>query len=101
MWLSGAMSTSFTFGVGVQEKHQVAVEISGIRNRVTIHVDGVLVVDSGGNLGIVMPNVFDLEVGVQEKRMVSVRCIAQQLVDGGAHYIDVFVDGRFAFRQDW
>jgi hypothetical protein len=30
-----------------------------------------------------------------------VRFIAQQLVDGGAKYIDVFIDGRYAFRQNW
>lgn len=95
------MATEFTFGIGVQEQHQVTVKIAGVRNRVTIKVDEVLIIDSGGNLGIVMPNVFDLEVGVHERHMVSVRCIAQQLVDGGEHYIDVFVDGRFAFRQNW
>lgn len=95
------MATEFSFAVGTAEPHQVAVKIAGIRNRVTIKVDDVLIIDSGGNLGIVMPNVFDLEVGVHERHMVSVRCIAQQIVDGGAHYIDVFVDGRFAFRQNW
>lgn len=95
------MAREFTFGVGAQEQHQVAVRIAGLRNRVTIKVDDILIIDSGGNLGIVMPNVFDLEVGVHERHMVSVRCIAQQLIDGGAHYIDVFIDGRFAFRQDW
>lgn len=95
------MAAEFTFGVGAQEQHQVRVKIAGIRNRVTIEVDGVLIIDSGGNLGIVMPNVFDLEVGVHERHMVSVRCIAQQIIDGGAHYIDVFIDGRFAFRENW
>lgn len=95
------MATAFTFSVGAHERHDVAVNVTGIRNRVTIGVDGVVAIDSGGNLGILMPNVFDLEVGVHEKHMVSVRFIAQQLVDGGATYIDVFVDGRFAFRQDW
>lgn len=95
------MATAFTFSVGAHERHEITVRVAGIRNRVTISVDGVVAVDSGGNMGIVMPNVFDLEVGVQEKHMVSVRLIAQQIVDGGARYIDVFVDGRFAFRQDW
>lgn len=95
------MSTSFTFSVGAQERHEVAVSVAGIRNRITISLDGAVVVDSGGNLGIVMPNVFDFEVGSEEKHMVSVRFIAQQLVDGGASYIDVFIDGRFAFRQGW
>lgn len=94
-------SAAFTFSVGVQERHEVAVRIAGVRNRVTISVDDAIVVDSGGNLGIVMPNVFDIEVGSTETHMVSVRCIAQQIVDGGATYIDVFVDGRFAFRQPW
>lgn len=95
------MSTTFTFSVGARERHAVTVSITGLRNRVTISVDGAVAIDSGGNLGIVMPNVFDLEVGVQEKHMVSVRLIAQQLVDGGASYIDVFIDGRSAFRQNW
>lgn len=95
------MSTTFTFSVGAHEHHAVTVSVAGLRNRVTISVNGVVAIDSGGNLGIVMPNVFDLEVGVQEKHMVSVRLIAQQLVDGGASYIDVFIDGRFAFRQNW
>ncbi len=95
------MSTTFTFSVGAQELHEVTVLVAGIRNRVTITVDGALVVDSGGNLGNVMPNVFDLEVGVHEKHMVSVRFIAQQRIDGGATYIDVFIDGRFGFRQNW
>ncbi|MBO1902253.1 hypothetical protein J4H92_09875 [Leucobacter weissii] len=95
------MSRAFTFSVGAQERHDVTVRVAGIRNRVTIHVDDVLAVDSGGNLGIVMPNVFDLEVGVHETHMVSVRFIAQQIIDGGATYIDVFVDGRFGFRHDW
>lgn len=95
------MARSFAFPVGITERHEVAVAITGIRNRVTIHVDGILIVDSGGNLGILMPNVFDIEVGVQERHMVSVRFIAQQIIDGGASYIDVFVDGRFAFRQEW
>lgn len=89
------------FSVGVHEPHEVALRIAGIRNRVTITVDGVLAIDSGGNLGIVMPNVFDLEIGWLEKHMVSVRLIAQQVIDGGAKYIDVFIDGRFAFRHDW
>ena len=95
------MAVSFTFGVGAQEHHEVTVQVAGVRNRVTISVDGNVAVDSGGNLGNVMPNVFDLEVGVQERHMVSVRLIAQQLIDGGARYIDVFIDGRFAFRHDW
>lgn len=95
------MATSVVFDVGVQEVHRVAVTVAGIRNRVTITVDDALAIDSGGNLGIVMPNVFDLEVGLHERHMVSVRLIAQQLVDGGAKYIDVFIDGRFAFRNDW
>lgn len=95
------MSTSLAFTVGSHERHEIAVRIAGIRNRVTICVDGFTALDSGGNLGVVMPNVFDLEVGVREKHMVSVRLIAQQVVDGGAKYIDVFIDGRFAFRQDW
>jgi hypothetical protein len=95
------VARSFTFSVGVNETHNVDVAVGGLRNRVTIHVDGALIVDSGGNLGIVMPNVFDIEVGVQERHMVSVRFIAQQLVDGGLSYIDVFIDGRFAFRHDW
>ena len=50
---------------------------------------------------MVMPNVFDIEVGAQERHMVSVRFIAQALADGGESYIDVFIDGRFAFRHDW
>lgn len=95
------MAVSFTFGVGVQEHHNVAVRIAGLRNRVTVSVDDVVAVDSGGNLGNIMPNVFDVEVGVREKHMVSVRVIAQQIIDGGAKYIDVFVDGRFAFRNEW
>lgn len=95
------MGAAFTFQLGSHERHEVTVRIAGLRNRVTISVDGALAIDSGGNLGVVMPNVFDLEVGVNEKHMVSVRCIAQQYVDGGASYIDVFVDGRFAFRQPW
>ncbi len=95
------MAAKFTFSVGVHERHDVTVSVAGLRNRVTISVNGVVAMDSGGNLGIVMPNVFDLEVGVHEKHMVSVRLIAQQLIDGGARYIDVFVDGRFAFRHDW
>jgi hypothetical protein len=95
------MAYSFAFGVGSQERHEVAVRIAGIRNRVTVSVDGVVAVDSGGNLGNIMPNVFDLEVGIHERHMVSVRLIAQQMIDGGAKYIDVFVDGRFAFRHDW
>lgn len=94
-------SRSFTFAVGAWEPHEVSVMVAGLRNRVTIHVDGVLALDSGGNLGIVMPNVFDVEVGVNEKHMVSVRFIAQQRIDGGANYIDVFIDGRYAFRQPW
>lgn len=95
------MAVSFAFGVGVQERHEVVVRVAGLRNRVTLSVDGVVAVDSGGNLGSVMPNVFDIEVGVQETHMVSVRLIAQQLIDGGAKYIDVFVDGRFALRNEW
>ncbi len=95
------MAVSFVFSVGVQERHEVGVRVAGLRNRVTITVDGVVAIDSGGNLGIVMPNVFDLEVGLQERHMVSVRLIAQQIIDGGMTYIDVFVDGRFAFRSDW
>ena len=95
------MARTVVFSVGVQEPHEVALRIAGIRNRVTITVDGVLAIDSGGNLGIVMPNVFDLEIGWLEKHMVSVRLIAQQVIDGGAKYIDVFIDGRFAFRHDW
>lgn len=95
------MSTTFTFSVGAQEAHEVTVRVAGIRNRVTIAIDGVVAIDSGGNFGIVMPNVFDIEVGVHEKHMVSVRFIAQQHVDGGATYIDVFIDGRFGFRQNW
>lgn len=95
------MARAFVFGVGVHEPHEVSVRVAGIRNRVTISVDRAVAIDSGGNLGIVMPNVFDLEVGWQEKHMVSVRLIAQQLIDGGAKYIDVFIDGRFAFRHDW
>lgn len=93
------MATLFTFTVGTQEIHSVTVSMAGWRNRVTISVDGMVAIDSGGNLGIVMPNVFDLEVGVQEKHMVSVRFISQQIIDGGASYVDVFVDGRFAFRR--
>ena len=95
------MATTFTFTVGAHEAHQVTVRRAGLRNRVTITVDGVLIIDSGGTLGIVMPNVFDLEVGVHERHMVSVRFISQMISDGGAHYIDVFIDGRFAFRHDW
>lgn len=95
------MATSFTFTVGSHERYEVTVKVAGLRNRVTISVSGTVVVDSGGNLGIVMPNVFDVEIGVHEKHMVSVRLIAQQIVDGGASYIDVFVDGRYAFRQPW
>ncbi|UOQ60915.1 hypothetical protein MUN76_02735 [Leucobacter rhizosphaerae] len=95
------MARTVVFSVGVHEPHEVALRIAGIRNRVTITVDGVLAIDSGGNLGIVMPNVFDLEIGWLEKHMVSVRLIAQQVIDGGAKYIDVFIDGRFAFRHDW
>jgi hypothetical protein len=95
------MTFEFTFGVGSTEKHDVAVRVAGARNRVTISVDGFPAIDSGGNLGTIMPNVFDLEVGSEEKHMVSVRFISQQFIDGGARYIDVFVDGRFAFRQDW
>lgn len=95
------MATSFRFSVGASERHEVTVRVAGIRNRVTISVDGVIAVDSGGNLGILMPNVFDLEVGTHEKHMVSVRFIAQQVIDGGATYIDVFIDGRFGFRQNW
>ena len=70
------MSTTFTFSVGAQELHEVTVLVAGIRNRVTITVDGALVVDSGGNLGNVMPNVFDLEVGVHEKRLVEYEVLA-------------------------
>ena len=66
------MSRSFTFTVGSRETHEVSVRVAGMRNRLTVHVDGVLAVDSGGNLGIVMPNVFDFEVGMHEKHMVSV-----------------------------
>ena len=95
------MSTTFTFNVGAYEPHEITVRVAGLRNRVTIHVDGALAVDSGGNLGNLMPNVFDLEVGVSEKHIVSARFIAQQLIDGGASYIDVFIDGRYAFRQPW
>lgn len=91
----------FTFTVGGQERHEVTVHVAGVRNRITISVDDVLIIDSGGNLGIVMPNVFDLEVGSHERHIVSVRFIAQQFIDGGAAYIDVFIDGRFAFRQNW
>ena len=40
------MSTTFTFSVGAQELHEVTVLVAGIRNRVTITVDGALVVDS-------------------------------------------------------
>ena len=94
-------SRSFTFTVGAHEVHKVAVEVAGLRNRVTIHVDGMLAIDSGGNLGNLMPNVFDLEVCANEKHTVSVRFIAQQVIDGGASYIDVFIDGRYAFRQPW
>lgn len=95
------MATAFTFTTGVQELHEVTVRVAGIRNRVTISIDGIIAVDSGGNLGNVMPNVFDVEVGVAERHMVSVRFIAQQRIDGGATYIDVFIDGRYAFRQPW
>jgi hypothetical protein len=95
------MAAGFTFRVGAHEQHEVGVNVTGIRNRVTISVDGTPVIDSGGNTGILMPNVFDLEVGAHEQHMVSVRFIAQQLVDGGAKYIDVFIDGRYAFRQNW
>jgi hypothetical protein len=95
------MATAFTFRTGSHEIHEISVRIGGIRNRISIHVDGQRVIDSGGNLGIVMPNVFDFEVGTDESHMVSVRFIAQQIVDGGATYIDVFVDGRFAFRHPW
>ena len=95
------MAVAFSFPIGATERHDVAVRIAGFRNRVTVHVDGALVIDSGGNLGVVMPNVFDFEVGLQERHIVSIRCIAQQYVDGGASYIDVFVDARFAFRHDW
>ena len=95
------MATSFTFSVGAHERHEITVRVAGIRNRVTIIVDGVIAVDSGGNLGNVMPNVFDFEVGAHERHMVSVRFIAQQRIDGGASYIDVFIDGRFGFRQNW
>ncbi|GAB3401274.1 hypothetical protein GCM10027515_09760 [Schumannella luteola] len=95
------MAVSFTFPVGVTEVHQVGVEMVGLRHKVTISIDGTPVLKTDGNLGIVMPNVFDVEVGLQERHMVSVRFIAQQPIDGGASYIDVFVDGRFAFRQGW
>ena len=95
------MSTTFTFNVGGYEPHEITVRVAGLRNRVTIHVDGALAVDSGGNLGNLMPNVFDPEVGVSEKHIVSARFIAQQLIDGGASYIDVFIDGLYAFRQPW
>lgn len=95
------MARSFTFSVGEHERHDVSVKVSGLRNRVVISVDNTAALDSGGNLGVLMPNVFDIEVGVHERHMVSVRLIAQQIVDGGAKYIDVFIDGRFAFRQDW
>ena len=95
------MATLFAFSVGAHERHEVTVSVAGVRNRVKLSVDGVVAIDSGGNLGIVMPNVFDIEVGVHEKHMVSVRLIAQQLIDGGASYIDVFIDGRYAFRQNW
>ncbi|MGJ0204769.1 hypothetical protein [Leucobacter sp. gxy201] len=92
---------SFTFTVGVQELHAVSVDVAGLRNRITIRVNDAMVVDSGGNLGNVMPNVFDFEVGVHERHIVSVRFIAQQRIDGGATYIDVFIDGKYAFRQPW
>lgn len=95
------MATLFAFSVGAHELHEVTVSVAGVRNRVKLSVDGVVAIDSGGNLGIVMPNVFDVEVGVHETHMVSVRLIAQQLIDGGASYIDVFIDGRYAFRQNW
>jgi hypothetical protein len=95
------MAVSFSFTVGVDEPHHVTVRVAGIRNRVTIEVDGWLAADSGGNLGRIMPNVFDVEVGVQERHMVSIRVIIQEPIDGGARYIDVFIDGRFAARHDW
>ncbi|MBK0419589.1 hypothetical protein JD276_11135 [Leucobacter sp. CSA1] len=95
------MPAAFAFHVGELERYEITVRIAGFRNRVTIEANGALMIDSGGNMGIVMPNVFDFEVGVNEKHMVSVRFIAQQLVDGGASYIDVFIDGRFAFRHPW
>ncbi|GAA1322038.1 hypothetical protein ACFSWE_01530 [Leucobacter albus] len=95
------MAVAFSFSVGTHERHEVTVRVRGVRNRVTIAVDGKPVVDSGGHLGIVMPNVFDFEVGERETHIVSVRLIAQQIIDGGASYIDVFVDGRYAFRQPW
>ena len=95
------MPVPFTFTTGTDERHDVTVNVAGIRNKVTIAVDGAVMVDSGGNLGNIMPNVFDLEVGTNERHMVSVRLIAQQLIDGGAKYIDVFIDGRFAFRDEW
>ena len=95
------MPLPFTFTTGVDERHEITVNMAGIQNRVTVAVDGTVMVDSGGNLGNIMPNVFDLEVGTNERHMVSVRFIDQYLIDGGARYIDVFVDGKFAFRADW
>ena len=53
------MAAGFTFRVGAHEQHEVGVNVTGIRNRVTISVDGTPVIDSGGNTGILMPNVFD------------------------------------------
>lgn len=95
------MAVSFAFTVGIEEINQIVVRVAGIRNHVTVEVNGALAIDSGGNLGRIMPNVFDLEVGVHERHMVSVRVIVQQPIDGGARYIDVFIDGRFAFRREW
>ncbi|ARJ03978.1 hypothetical protein GCM10010988_26590 [Cnuibacter physcomitrellae] len=95
------MSVSFSFPVGTTERHEVGVAVVGLRRKVTLTVDGVVVLQTRGNYGIVMPNVFDIEVGVHERHMVSVRLIFQQYVDGGAAYIDVFLDGRFAFRRPW
>lgn len=96
----GRMAIAFSFIVGIQERHTIAVERAGLNNRVKIAVDGVDVIDSGGNIGYPMPNVFDLEVGAREKHMVSVRFIRQMPIDGGAAYVDVFIDGRFAARHD-
>lgn len=95
------MATTFSFRVGVEESHEVTVNVAGVRHVVTISVDGHIIITGCDNLGILMSNVFDLEVGFVEKHMVSVRFIAAQVVDGGATYIDVFVDGRFAFRHPW
>ena len=95
------MATLFAFSVGAHELHEVTVGGARVRHRGKAGVHCAVAVDCGGILGGVRPNVFDIGAGVHEKHMVSVRLIAQQLIDGGASYIDVIIDGRYAFRQNW